>query len=211
MMMFCSEWMPNIGTICIYMCLLGKEFCNFSTKGNDFFICNLFLFVLFGKKTWGIVTIFSFFFLCYKSFTKGRLNFLGYCSELQIVLQQVDFCFSFFFLDGFSVSKEQILSRNVLFSHFTLRMKWSKKLHKVVFRLVWHLIWKKRQQNHVPQKMWCCLRGRAAMKIGPKIVQTKTLQFQPKNSGNIKVGAQKRNVYVEPKSKNKENVLIFIY
>lgn len=39
------------------------------------------------------------------------------------------------------------------------------------------------------------------MKIGPKIVQTKTLQFQPKNSGNIKVGAQKRNVYVEPKSK----------
>jgi len=96
MMMFCSEWMPNIGTICIYMCLLGKEFCNFSTKGNDFFICNLFLFVLFGKKTWGIVTIFSFFFLCYKSFTKGRLNFLGYCSELQIVLQQVDFCFSFF-------------------------------------------------------------------------------------------------------------------
>ena len=54
-------------------------------------------------------------------------------------------------------------------------------------------------------------RGRAAMKIGPKIVQTKTLQFQLKNSGNIKVGAQKRNVYVEPKSKNKENVLIFIY
>ena len=66
MMMFCSEWMPNIGTICIYMCLLGKEFCNFSTKGNDFFICNLFLFVLFGKKTWGIVTIFSFFFFATK-------------------------------------------------------------------------------------------------------------------------------------------------
>ena len=49
------------------------------------------------------------------------------------------------------------------------------------------------------------------MKIGPKIVQTKTLQFQLKNSGNIKVGAQKRNVYFEPKSEIKENVLIFIY
>jgi len=211
MMMFCSEWMPNIGTICIYMCLLGKEFCNFSTKGNDFFICNLFLFVLFGKKTWGIVTIFSFFFLCYKSFTKGRLNFLGYCSELQIVLQQVDFCFSVFSWRYCLFQKNKFWA--IMFFFLISLEKWNgaKNCIKVVFCLVWHLVWMKRQQNHVPQKMWCCLRGRAAMKIGPKIVQTKTLQFQPKNSGNIKVGAQKRNVYVEPKSKNKENVLIFIY
>ena len=46
MMMFCSEWMPNIGTICIYMCLLGKEFCNFSTKGNHFFHLQFFSFCL---------------------------------------------------------------------------------------------------------------------------------------------------------------------
>lgn len=69
----------------------------------------------------------------------------------------------------------------------------------------------KTAKSCTPKNVMLPQRGRAAMKIGPKIVQTKTLQFQLKNSGNIKVGAQKRNVYVEPKSKNKENVLIFIY
>ena len=107
MMMFCSEWMPNIGTICIYMCLLGKEFCNFSTKGNDFFICNLFLFVLFGKKTWGIVTIFSFFFFATKVLQREDSTF-------QVIALSYKQCFNkqifalVFFLGGFSVSKEQI-------------------------------------------------------------------------------------------------------
>ena len=71
MMMFCSEWMPNIGTICIYMCLLGKEFCNFSTKGNHFFHLQFFFFLSYLVKKWGIVMIFSFLSLLQK-FYKGK-------------------------------------------------------------------------------------------------------------------------------------------